>query len=100
MNDPCPYQCANPDCSYRRNLHEREDQVAALERDLNRYKMMHRVAEDQLNDYIVRTREAERSERRLREALTAALDQLVNEWPMRARKTIRDALGLPNGKKI
>lgn len=45
-------------------------EVEALTRDLERYKMMHRVAEDQLNDYIVRTREAERSERRLREALS------------------------------
>lgn len=64
---------------YRERMYNADSVDAALaakDAEVSRWKMMHKVAEDQLNDYIIRARDAEAREREL---LVANKLQIHNE---------------------
>ncbi|HYE70621.1 MAG TPA: hypothetical protein VD932_03760 [Aquabacterium sp.] len=90
-----------------------EERVEELTAKCNRYQMMHRVAEDQLNAQIAKTKEAlakaaesQERERQLREALQDATDWIqsfangASRPPKDGRKVLRAAraaLSQPHG---
>ncbi len=57
MSDPCPYKCANPDCSYRRSLDESEadDELARLRAENERLQRAVAQAIDILEKFEFRT---------------------------------------------
>jgi hypothetical protein len=69
--------------------------VAHMQGELADLRQYHDRASPQvqrLSEEVAAREAAEAREQQLKTAITTALAQLVGEWPMRARKTLREAL--------